>query len=216
MLLKSVKEKISFAFGLALLIHLLLLISFSLSFSFDLPLQAFEKKSDHYLPAYLLEKGKSREDGVNGSIASFKKNKASPTQNNKDGILIKKHELAANPEEEKVATINSRSSAAYIEAESLKTGKPENQPLLKELSRATAAKLSYPPEAAAFKLKGTVTVSFLLYPDGRVTDVAIIQSSGFFILDNAALNTIKSISPVRDANLYISKPEVLTVGIIYG
>jgi TonB family protein len=204
-------------FWLALLAHLLFFLSVSLSLVFEPELQ-FEKKSDHYLPAYLYQKESAAQE------ASPKAAQAVPTEPSrnetealsKEALALKKQEPQQKTQPTSQSRPQTRSSAAFVEAESLKSGKPQDEPLLKELTRATAAKLFYPSEAAAFRIRGMVTISFLLYPDGRVAEVSIAKSSGFRVLDEAALNTIKAISPVRDANMYLTKPRYLLAGIIFG
>ena len=204
-------------FWLALLAHLLLFLSFSLALVFEPELQ-FEKKSDRYLPAYLYQKESAAQAPTPATLQmpSTKETTPEPKTLTPDTIALKKQELQQKTQTASQSRPKTRSSAAFVEAESLKTGKPHDEPLLKELSRATAEKLFYPSEAAAYRIKGMVTISFLLYPDGRVTEDSIAKSSGFRILDEAALNTIRSISPVRDANMYLTKPRYLLAGIIFG
>jgi len=204
-------------FCFAVLAHLLLLLSFSLQWLFH-PELRFEKKSDRYLPAYLHTETNSepRKSSNLPPKASTETTPSEPQNHNRAAILLKKQEMQQPVQTSPSFPSRSHRAATFIQAESLKSGKPLDEPLLKELSRATAAKLSYPSKAAAFHITGTVTIRFLLFPDGRVTEVTLAQSSGFRILDEAALNTIKAISPVRDANLYLVKPRYLLAGIIFG
>ncbi len=203
-------------FYLALLIHLLLFLSLSLEWFFE-PLLRFEKKSERYLPAYV-----EPEPNTAGSTASNSAKTASVKQNTLQTEEPSKTLLALKKQASQPSLAGAVSSpqqlahsSAFIQAESLKTAKPQDEPLLKELSRATAAKLHYPPKAAAFRIRGTVIIRFLLLPDGQVREVSLVQSSGFAILDEAALHTIQAISPVRDVNLYLSKPRFLLAGIIF-
>lgn len=204
-------------FWLALLAHLLLFLSVSLTLVFEPELQ-FEKKSDRYLPAYIYQKESAAQPPAPAApqVVKAQETPPEPQNPNPDTVALKKQELQQKTLTASQSRPKTRSSAAFIEAESLKSGKPQDEPLLKELSRATAEKLFYPSEAAAYRIRGMVTISFLLYPDGRVAEVAIAKSSGFRVLDEAALNTIRSISPVRDANMYLTKPRYLLAGIIFG
>lgn len=203
-------------FWLALLAHLLLFLSFSLVVNLE-PMLAFEKKSDRYLPVYLYQQQSAAQtpSPAQPPQPQSQQPPPEPQKENPDALALKK-QPPPKPQPVSARRTKSRSSAAFIEAESIKTGKPIDEPLLKELSRATAEKLFYPPEAAAYHIKGMVSISFLLYPDGRVEEVTIAQSSGFRVLDQAAYNTIRSISPVRDANLYLTKPKYMLAGIIFG
>jgi len=53
----------------------------------------------------------------------------------------------------------------------------------------------YPPEAYKKKLEGLVGLSFLLSSTGELLEVKIKQSSGYPILDENALEVIRTISP---------------------
>lgn len=95
----------------------------------------------------------------------------------------------------------------------MKSDEKIDAPLLKLLSEATAAKLVYPQISIAFRQTGIAKIRFYLFPDGRVTQVSLLKSSGFDPLDNAALNAIRAISPVRNTNLYLKKPQYITAYI---
>jgi protein TonB len=204
-------------FWLALLAHLLLFMSFSLDLAFDSELP-FEKKSERYLPAYLYQEASHAQNSAPSQPQTVNSKESPPEPENKqqDKIALKKQEVQQKSQVSQPPRPQAQSSASFMAAESPKVGKPIDEPLLKELSRATSARLYYPAEAAIGHIKGMVTISFLLHPDGRVEEVSIAQSSGFSILDQAALNTIKAISPVRDANMYLTKPRYLLAGIIFG
>lgn len=217
-------KKIQPFFWLALLAHLLLFLSFSITYLFEPDVQAFEKKSDNYLPAYLQQQqNKNEQQEKMMEPQAAKEAPVEQPKNSDQALAIKKQEAVKDSPKEKDAIqkpskpqSKSQSTAAFMEAESPNQGKPLDEPLMKELSRATAAKLYYPRNAAVFHITGTVTIGFLLYPDGRVTEITLLKSSGFRILDEAALNTIRSISPVRDANLYLNSPKTMVAGIIFG
>jgi TonB family protein len=50
----------------------------------------------------------------------------------------------------------------------------------------------YPPEARRYELEGITTLRFHLAPDGRVADVRVDKSSGWALLDEAAIRTIRA------------------------
>jgi protein TonB len=56
-------------------------------------------------------------------------------------------------------------------------------------------KMIYPLIARKKGWQGTVIVSFVVCTDGKVQDVQIKESSGFSILDQSAVNTIKKAAP---------------------
>ena len=56
-------------------------------------------------------------------------------------------------------------------------------------------KLSYPHMARKMGWSGTVKISFCVCENGSVTDVKVVNSSGFGLLDNSAVDTIKKTAP---------------------
>lgn len=65
-------------------------------------------------------------------------------------------------------------------------------------SNATAGKpcagAEYPPEARRYELEGITTLRFHIAPDGRVADARVDKSSGWALLDEAAIRTIQACS----------------------
>ncbi len=124
-------ERIPKSFWFALIAHLLLFMSFALPLIFFEPVQLFEKKSDRYLPAYLYEKEGSYQEAqrsMSNKIAKAEPKLKSENSYQK-GIPIKEQEVQRNIlEQPQVQTTNSQSSSAFIEPESIKTGKPHNEP----------------------------------------------------------------------------------------
>ena len=55
----------------------------------------------------------------------------------------------------------------------------------------------YPRQSRRRQEQGTVVVSFVVERDGRLTDLLVLDSSGFERLDDAAIKTLQKASPVR-------------------
>jgi protein TonB len=53
----------------------------------------------------------------------------------------------------------------------------------------------YPPQAAASGLQGGLLLNFTIRQDGQLTDVTLIQSSGYRVLDEEALRAVKAAAP---------------------
>lgn len=79
---------------------------------------------------------------------------------------------------------------AYAEAQSkyIKTSYIYIQKLIKN-------KVEYPNSAKRNRLKGKVMVQFTVHTDGTVSDIFAETSSGHEILDEAAVNAVKSAAP---------------------
>jgi len=65
-------------------------------------------------------------------------------------------------------------------------------------------------------LRGKSEVGFTIHPNGEVTDVSLLTSSGSSVLDDSAVATLKAISPVKDVDRYLKEDQYIVVGIIYG
>lgn len=57
---------------------------------------------------------------------------------------------------------------------------------------AHSSQPDYPPEARRLGEQGSLIVQVLVEPDGRASDAKLVQSSGFDILDRAALTGVKT------------------------
>jgi len=90
------------------------------------------------------------------------------------------------------------------------------KPLVAILARALSRHLSYPRVAAELNLRGVVLVGFVIHPEGYVTEARVVKSSGTGVLDDAARDAVGAMSPVGDVHEYVSAPEFLVVGIIFG
>jgi protein TonB len=55
--------------------------------------------------------------------------------------------------------------------------------------------LSYPPRAQRMGWAGTVVVSLSIRQDGRIRDIRIAKSSGYDILDDNVVETIRKVEP---------------------
>ncbi len=68
---------------------------------------------------------------------------------------------------------------------------------LRGLQQAIARNRFYPPEARRDDVSGVVTVAFTIQSDGRLGDVRVAKGSGFAVLDQAALDTLRRLGSYR-------------------
>ena len=74
----------------------------------------------------------------------------------------------------------------------------------------------YPPVSKRRGEEGQVVVGFVIRKDGELTDFTIIRSSGIRRLDNAALRTLRGISPFEPIPEILRRQEwTLSVPIVY-
>lgn len=74
-------------------------------------------------------------------------------------------------------------------------------------------KKHYPYLAKRQRREGLVKLSFVLHPDGKVTDVSVIESSQFSVLDRAAQKAVEDISPFMLAADYLNYQQAFNVDV---
>jgi len=63
---------------------------------------------------------------------------------------------------------------------------------LRAPARQSCAGPEYPLEARRYELEGITTLRFRIGPDGQVLDAAVAKSSGWALLDDASLRTLRA------------------------
>lgn len=99
---------------------------------------------------------------------------------------------------------------------------PERQPqqqgqradeLRKFVYEAINRQKHYPYMARRQHREGLVKLNFVMHPNGNVTDIAIVESSRFHLLDKAAMQAVESISPFHLATEHLTMQQQYDVGI---
>jgi TonB family protein len=212
----SMLRKLHYCFWLVILAHLILFLGLTLKIFYnETPEMYAARNVQKILPAY------------------FYKDESNPTQQNNfmqetqtkkmtadNGILKQtKDSIEKNlfpPQDiKRKAKIAEQSAAPEQAPVNLIADKSTDKPLIKLLSRAAAKNLVYPKSARDFLVTGTAHIQFYIFPDGRVSNITLLQSSGSSVLDDAALFAIREMSPVRGVSLYLPAARYITVGIIF-
>lgn len=76
--------------------------------------------------------------------------------------------------------------------------------LLSLLHEAISREKRYPMLALRQRREGTATVSFRLSPSGEMDAVGVDRSSGFSLLDTAAVSAVSRVAPFEPARLFLS------------
>lgn len=195
-------------FWLALLIHIILLASFTVSLSFhatkpelNLPIDTYiyqEEKNNPVQPHPALD---------NPSEEKEETSKIGLEKPNPKKLLTDKQTTAEN------MSVGKGEQNINL---TLKTNNKMNKPLLNILTKAVAAHLTYPKIAIDFRLRGLVTLGFLLSPDGGISEIEVLKSSGTSVLDQAATSAIAASSPLKNIAPYLTKTEPFLFTIEFG
>jgi len=76
------------------------------------------------------------------------------------------------------------------------------------INQQVQSSISYPPEALEQGWEGIVQVKFVINQDGQITDIYIAESSGYPLLDAAAMFAIQDASPYPFPNEYKDETEI--------
>lgn len=81
------------------------------------------------------------------------------------------------------------------------------------LHAAIQAQQQYPRSALMQQQTGTVTVGFVLFPDGHIENIKIINSSGIENLDQAGIAAVENAMPIKEATEYLNKPKNFSINL---
>lgn len=93
----------------------------------------------------------------------------------------------------------------------------ENQTnaLLALLHEAIQKQQEYPISAQQMGRQGRVTVSFILKPNGQITQLHIVRSSETASLDEAALSAVSKAAPFIGVDKYFTRPQVYSIDVVF-
>lgn len=97
----------------------------------------------------------------------------------------------------------------------VKNDKITHRLLLKMLHEQIAKKQVFPESALELNESGTVTIHFIVSPDGAIHDVILYKSSGVMSLDLAALKAVVAISPLQNISELLKKEEEFSIDVVY-
>lgn len=74
----------------------------------------------------------------------------------------------------------------------------------------------YPLSALRMGREGSTRIAFELAPDGQLEKLNIASSSGYSVLDRAAMAAVKGIEPFTIAMDFIQRPEAFEIDVVFG
>ena len=83
------------------------------------------------------------------------------------------------------------------------------------LHSAISREKRYPTLARRQRREGTATVSFSLSPSGDMAGINIDRSSGFRMLDTAALGAVSRVAPFKPAQTFLTEVTPFKVDVIF-
>ena len=187
---------------LSILLHLLLLAVVIFHFNYPMTMR-LEEKPALYIPSYTYS-----EPSQPTQVAQNQQTKPS----SKNGIEkpVKQEVLADSADSKEALQYSKNEQGVHFIGQ-----KKLNDPLIKLLGIALSAHLIYPPSAVDFRVTGVVHVGFVIHPNGQVTNIQILKSSGVGVLDDAAMTAATMMGIVRGVEQYLSKPKFIAIGIVF-
>jgi TonB family protein len=200
----------------SVLLHVLLFMSFFVGFTWQTE-PVF--KPEAYVPAYVYQQPTPPAEVAPSSTVASHPTKVIPTA--KTGIekpvTTSAEAIPAIPSLKELKAVTFSKKVEKVQDDVRMIGdKKMDAPLLKLLGKALSQHLRYPRVAVDFNVTGLVTIGFLLYPDGHLTNIQLVHSSSADVLDSAALAAVKAMSPVIHVDSFLDKPKYLVVGVLFG
>jgi TonB family protein len=90
-----------------------------------------------------------------------------------------------------------------------------HQTLLSIIHDKIASKQIYPESAIMLNQTGTVSIRFMLDPNGSIINASLQKSSGVESIDLAALNAVKMASSIIEAAHYLHNSELFEIDVIF-
>jgi TonB family protein len=87
--------------------------------------------------------------------------------------------------------------------------------LITLLHEAIQAQQQYPETALAMQRAGQATVEFTLAPDGKVSNLHLVKTSGTASLDQAAIEAVRSAGPFQHIEHYLSSTRQFQIDVIF-
>jgi len=141
---------------------------------------------------------------------------------NKNIIAIKNNQTQATLTETTVTTKLVIDSNPEIKTEKLVKTKirdidlPEKQDVLDNFLKAELNKYFYYPKSAIRRnWQGDLIVSFSINHDGKISDIKILKSSGYDILDLAAINSVAKIELPDNSLIMHNEPTLKSLPVSF-
>ena len=107
----------------------------------------------------------------------------------------------------------SRQAATSMTPETTVSAAPERDRILSELRSLILEQIVYPPLARRRGIEGRVVLRLRLGVDGEAKALGVSQSSGYAVLDRAAVELVSGVLPLARGP---SQPLTLEIPIVYG
>lgn len=185
----QIKQK--YLFTLTLVGHLLFLFSLGIMFHSSREINLGEIKP--IINSY------------NYQESSFSKEKITPA------LAIKK-QIIVHSQLHRSRILNKEKTISRV----MQEGKPKQiAELLALLHAEIQAQQHYPDRAVQMEYTGSVTLAFLLFPNGLIEHLKVVKPSGFNMLDDAAVNAINSALPFKGVEKYLHGPQEYQITISF-
>jgi len=213
---------------ISLLLHLLILLSFTIIITLQ-PDTEKPKPPHFYTPAYVYKGGitpsitpqKSASKPATAKpqriqpTRSLAEKHVAPERSNKilkqQSVLSMTYAFLQENQHHRIAQIKKQQDPIYL------VGDQNNpaDPLIRLLGRALSAHFEYPREAGMFGIRGRAIVGLTLHPNGRLSNIELLESTENQDLDAAAMYAANTAPIVRGADKFISAPKYFVIGFIF-
>lgn len=208
---RQIRKVLFSSFVLSIVLHLLFILSFVVVVTYQPEMTEKEPEPELYIPSYTFSETANQTLTLPTKSDVTHKEKEIP--DDKEGIETAAASSSLNDyvaNQYKMIRSSIKTDPVHLIGEKL-----FDDPLRKLIGIALTKHLVYPKIARQLHMRGIVSIELLLYPDGTVANVRLVNSSRQRVLDAIALDAVQAMSPVRDVDLYIKSPKPLVINVIF-
>lgn len=203
------QHKLTIALVLSGLVHGLLMVG---GFNDELFIQSPEHQTNTLYLEFAAEAKAASQQKERVAEETYKKLSARQQVTNR---LNRHPDVQKEKTDKKIQADQLTNSAADEYQQRKQFSKPvdNHDALMQLVYQAISEHKHYPYMARRLGQQGKVTLNFIMHPDGQVTDVMVIESSRYSVLDRAAQDAVVAISPFLMAAEYLSYEKVFDIAV---
>ena len=144
--------------------------------------------------------------------------KASMTTSKNEKVVSKNIiKFSKQPMQKKIKKqLMSQTSTDKHPSSSQTSGRAEmKNELLTLLHTAIQNHQHYPLMAMEMERQGRTTVGFILFPDGSIKNLHMVQSSGTQSLDQAALEAVQNAAPFKEIHRFLDSAQAFNIDVVF-
>lgn len=213
--MKRIANNISIYYFISVLSHVILILAVILVLNFTNESVVIGNQAEKSIQSYLY-KGQALQAGQASKKKSEPIHKITASKNEKMIIAKKEMNHAVSQKKNPVtpsAAIKAASQQAAAPGSNSKGAQVDE--LLAILHTAIQKQQHYPESALQMERQGRATMQFILFPNGSIQGLRVVQSSGTESLDHAAMAAVRDAAPFDNIDQYLNDSREFSIDVVF-